>query len=215
MEMLNMRHTIEWAEFSLRPHVTESTLEAASAAMQRDFLDHQLGFVARQTLILHDGRYADLVTWRDHAAARAAISNATKSSACMAYFSLMQVDKPPRTGEPIASHGERYNWGGLEIGLFRLRPGVTDSEVRSAAWEMAQGLYEGQEGFIEHTILHNGKGEYVDLLLTESGARAEALCRSWYSESEPGGYAKSCRRYISLIDPLSVHMTFWNRLHAK
>lgn len=110
-----MPHTIEWAECSLQPHVTESALVAASAAMQREYLDHQAGFIARQTLKLNDGRYADLVTWRGQAAARAAMRNAPKSSACMAYFALMRVDAAPRTGEPMASHGARSRWGCPEI----------------------------------------------------------------------------------------------------
>lgn len=210
-----MPHTIEWAEFALQPHVTESALLAASAAMQREFLNHQAGFIARQTLKLNDGRYADLVTWRDDESAREAMSNAVKSSACMAYFALMQVDASPRTGEPIASHDERSSWGGLEIGMFKARPGVNDAEVQSAAREMAQGLYEGQSGFVEHTLLHNGKGDYIDLLLADNRARAEALCGSWHSTSEPGGYKAACQRYLSLIDPSSVQMTFWSRLRTR
>lgn len=100
-----MPSTTEWAEFALQPHATEHTLLEASAAMQREFLDHQPGFIARQTLKLHGGRYADLVTWHSAEAAHAAMEKAMSAPACGAYFALMQVDAAPRLGQPLASHG--------------------------------------------------------------------------------------------------------------
>lgn len=132
--------------------------------------------------------------------------------ACGAYFGLTQVDAAPRTGQPVAAYGAGPAWGGLEFSHFRLRAGATAAELQSAAREMAQGLYEGQPGFVEHAILHNGRGDYVDLVMADSAARAEALCQSWQSGNEPGGYAKACQRYLSLIEPGSMQMGFWSRV---
>ncbi len=209
-----MPHTTEWAEFALQPHATEAALLEASATMQREFLDQQPGFIARQTLKLADRHYADLVTWRSLEAAHEAMVKATSSPACAAYFGLMQVDAAPRTGQPVAVHGAGPTWGGLEFSHFRLRADSNAAELLSAACEMAQGLYEGQPGFVEHAILHNGRGEYVDLVLADSAARAEALCQSWHSGNEPGGYAKTCQRYLSLMEPESVQMGFWSRVQG-
>lgn len=99
-----MSHTIEWAEFSLQPHATEQALLDASAVLQRDFLDAQPGFVARQLLKLSEGHYADLVTWTTSEAAHAAMQNASAAPACKGYFSLMRVDAAPRTGEMLATY---------------------------------------------------------------------------------------------------------------
>ena len=209
-----MPHTTEWAEFALQPHATEAALLEASAAMQREFLDQQPGFIARKTLKLADRHYADLVTWRSVEAAHGAMEKAMSFPACGAYFGLMQVDAAPRTGQPVAEYGAGSVWCGLEFSNFRLREGATAAELVSAASEMAQSLYEGQPGFVEHAILHNGLGEYVDLVLADSVARAEALCQSWLTSNEPGGYAKACQRYLSLMEPESVQMGFWSRVQG-
>lgn len=199
------------AEFTLKPHATQAALLEASAAMQREFLDQQPGFIARQTLKLADRHYADLVTWRSIEAAHEAMEKVMAVAACRAYFELMQVDAAPRTGQPVASYGTAPGWGGLEFSHFRLRAGATAADLHYAAREMAQGLYEGRPGFVEHAILHNGQVQYVDLVLADSAARAEALCQSWHSGNEPAGYAKACQRYLALIEPGSVQMGFWER----
>jgi heme-degrading monooxygenase HmoA len=210
-----MPHTTEWAEFTLKPYATDAGLLEASAAMQRDFLDQQPGFISRQLLKLADRHYADLVTWRSQEAAHEAMGNAKHFAACGAYFGLMQVDAAPRTGQPVAAFGAAQAWGGLEFSHFRLRAGVTEAELQSAAREMAHGLYEGRSGFVEHAILQNGQGGYVDLVIADSAARAEALCQSWSSGHEPSGYAKACQRYLSLIEPDSVQMGFWDRVQDQ
>jgi heme-degrading monooxygenase HmoA len=209
-----MPHTTEWAEFTLKPHANEAAMLEASAAMQREFLDQQPGFISRQLVKLADRHYADLVTWRSQEAVQEAMGSAKLFPACGAYFGLMQVDAEPRFGQPVAAFGAAQAWGGLEFSHFRLRAGVTEAALQSAAREMAQGLYEGRPGFVEHTILHNGQGGYVDLVLADSAARAEALCQSWSSGTEPGGHAKACQRYLSLIEPDSVQMGFWDRVQG-
>lgn len=209
-----MPHTTEWAEFALKPQATEEALLEASASMQREFLDQQPGFIARQTLKLANRHYADLVTWSSIEAAHEAMEKAMSFPACGAYFGLMQVDAKPRTGQPVAAYGAGSTWGGLEFSHFRLRGGATAAELQSAAREMAQGLYEGRPGFVEHAILHNGQGEYVDLVLADSATRAEALCKSWHSGNEPEVFAKACQRYLSLMEPKSVQMGFWSRVQG-
>ena len=86
------RCTIEWAPFRLRRGVSEADLLAASDALQEAFLKHQPGFVHRETLRTGEGEYADLVHWRSREEAEAAMKKAAQSSACHAYFAVMEMD---------------------------------------------------------------------------------------------------------------------------
>lgn len=100
-----MTSTIEWAEFALKPGVSEQQMRQASAEVQTAFLDQQPGFVWRQTVRLSEGRYADVVMWQSHGAAKTAMSQAGASSACAAYFSLMEVDAAPLVGTTLDRFG--------------------------------------------------------------------------------------------------------------
>jgi hypothetical protein len=81
---------VEWAPFRLQPGVTDSQLLDASDALQRDFLELQDGFIARDLLRGPDGQWVDLVHWRDEASANAVMGKIAGSEACQAYFHLMQ-----------------------------------------------------------------------------------------------------------------------------
>jgi len=81
---------VEWAPFRLAPGTDETALLEASEALQRDFLRHQPGFVRRELLRDADGQWVDLVVWKDHPSAMAAMSAAGSSAACHAYFHLME-----------------------------------------------------------------------------------------------------------------------------
>lgn len=91
---------IEWAPFRLAPGVTEAALLEASESIQRDFLERQPGYVRRELLRGDDGRWVDLVVWRDEATAQAAMEAAGTSETCGAYFQLMTgLDSPdPASG---------------------------------------------------------------------------------------------------------------------
>ena len=81
---------VEWAPFRLAPGTDETTLLAASDTLQRDFLEHQPGFVRRELLRGADDGWVDLVFWADESSARAAMGAAGSSPVCHAYFHLMQ-----------------------------------------------------------------------------------------------------------------------------
>ena len=82
---------VEIANIRLKPGVTERQLVAASASFQ-NFLGTVEGFLRRELLRQGDARYADLVHWRDQAAADAMMAVANTSSECTAYFALMDMD---------------------------------------------------------------------------------------------------------------------------
>ena len=81
---------IEWAPFRLAAGVSEAALLDASEALQRDFLQHQPGFLGRELLRGPDGQWADLVVWESRAAAERIMPAMGASPACHAYFALMQ-----------------------------------------------------------------------------------------------------------------------------
>jgi hypothetical protein len=204
--------TVEWAEFALKPGVLESQLRQASAQFQREFLDHRPGFLWRKTVRLAPGRYADLVLWANAEAAKAAMADAMREPACRSYFDLMTVETSPKTGTTIDRYDAPAPWGGLEFSRFRLRDGADPTRLIPAAAEMAQGLYAGRAGFVSHAVLHNGDGEYVDVMLASSRSTAEALCGSWLEDADSGTYAPACREYLSLIEPSSIRLEFWEKL---
>ena len=85
-----MTVVIEWAPFRLAAGVSEAALLDASEALQRDFLQHQPGFLGRELLRGPDGQWADLVVWESRAAAERIMPAMGASPACHAYFALMQ-----------------------------------------------------------------------------------------------------------------------------
>jgi hypothetical protein len=80
---------IECAPFRLRTGVTEQELLEASAAIQRDFLDRQPGFLRRELVRSDDGLWSDVVHWSDAGSAHAAVEAAASSPVCHRYFHLM------------------------------------------------------------------------------------------------------------------------------
>jgi hypothetical protein len=80
---------VEWAPFRLAPGTEEAALLESAEAVQRDFLQHQPGFVRRELLRAADGQWVDLLVWSDEPSAMAAMSAAGSSPACQAYFHLM------------------------------------------------------------------------------------------------------------------------------
>lgn len=208
----NTMQTIEWAEFGLRPDVSETALQAAADAMQQRFLNHQAGHLSRQLLSLGQGRYADLVAWQSRAAADAAMERAATCPACTAYFGLMRVEQTPRLGRTLFSHGPAaQRTGGLEFSLFRLRPGADEQALAVAARRMAEGLYRGDPGFVDHMVVRasgQDTGLYADVVLADSAEGARRLCGRWGAPP----FAPDCRDYLDLIAPESVQLQFWDRV---
>jgi heme-degrading monooxygenase HmoA len=209
-------HTIEWAAFRLQPGATVDALRLASQQMQAQFLSAQPGFVSRQLLALGEQRYADLVHWTSPQAAAQAMERATQHPACAAYFGLMAVDQSPLMGEVLDQHalagaggdkGDKQP-GGLEFSRFRPLPGVSDAELAAAAARTAAGLYQGKPGFQDHLVVRNDRGEYADVVLADSAARARALCERWGT----GPFHPACQDYLGLIDPSSMQIDFWQRV---
>jgi len=92
---------VEWAPFRTRADVDEATLLEASEVLQRDFLEHQPGFLRRELLRGADGGWVDLVFWQDEQSAAAAMSSAGTSPVCYTYFHLMEGGDCMDTGAGV------------------------------------------------------------------------------------------------------------------
>ena len=83
---------MEWAPFRLRSDVSEGALLEAAARMQDRFLKQQPGYLNRELVRGSDGSYVDVIWWRSHADAAAAMPKVHASKDCLDYFDHMQID---------------------------------------------------------------------------------------------------------------------------
>ena len=84
---------VEIATITLKPGKTETQLLAASDVFQMDFVKGMKGFIRRELVHLKDNEYADIIHWQTKKDADAVMEKAMSSDACMAFFSLMEMDE--------------------------------------------------------------------------------------------------------------------------
>ena len=80
---------IEFAPFTLVEGVDESTLFAASDALQTEFLSRQKGFIRRDLLKAGNGKWADVIYWDSRESVEHAMQQAPYNPAALHYFQLM------------------------------------------------------------------------------------------------------------------------------
>ena len=95
-----MTTVLELADISLAEGITEEQLLSASETFQRDFLDHQNGFIRRDMVRRGDGSYTDVILWESRAKADAVFERAQKSDVAGAYFACMKFD-PDEAGTGV------------------------------------------------------------------------------------------------------------------
>jgi hypothetical protein len=83
---------MEFAPFRLRPDVTENALLAAADRMLERFLKLQPGYLDREVMRGRNGGYVDVIWWRSHEDAAAALPAVMKNRDCLDYFDHMQID---------------------------------------------------------------------------------------------------------------------------
>ena len=86
---ITKNHIIEFAPFSLADGVDESTLMAASDALQTEFLNRQTGFIKRDLVRMADRKWADVLYWDNRESVEQALQEASKNPAALNYFQLM------------------------------------------------------------------------------------------------------------------------------
>ncbi|MCF6257941.1 MAG: hypothetical protein L3K25_16875 [Gammaproteobacteria bacterium] len=84
---------IEMATIKLLPGKTEQDLLRASEKFQQDFVNNLKGFISRELVHVKDNEYADIIHWQSMEDAKAVLTQEMSSDACMAFFSLMEMDE--------------------------------------------------------------------------------------------------------------------------
>ncbi len=85
--------TVEIANITLKKGVTEEQLMEASQKLQNEFVDSLKGFISRELVHLYENQYADIIHWETREDAEKAMEQASSSTACMEFFSLMEMDE--------------------------------------------------------------------------------------------------------------------------
>lgn len=100
-------------------------------------------------------------------------------------------------------------FGGMEFSTFKLKPGVSETDLFTAIDQMVEGLYANEEGFLGHALLRGKDDLYVDVVFADSQSRAAELCGKWGN----GPFAPDCLAYLAKIEESSVHLEFFQRVH--
>ncbi|OED41310.1 hypothetical protein AB833_09870 [Chromatiales bacterium (ex Bugula neritina AB1)] len=100
---------VELAVINLVDGKTETDLIEASNQFQRDFLDHQPGFIRRELVRKTDSEYLDIIHWRSQDDVDAVMKTIHSSPAVQAYFSVMEFDSDnPDSGVELYSSITAY-----------------------------------------------------------------------------------------------------------
>ncbi len=87
-----MHEILEYAQFTLKPGVSDEQLRAAAQSLNEGFLAQQPGYLRRELVKLDGRTHADLIWWRSHEEAAAAMEKAAQSPACSTYYGVMDLN---------------------------------------------------------------------------------------------------------------------------
>ncbi|PSJ51726.1 hypothetical protein [Pseudaminobacter soli (ex Li et al. 2025)] len=140
----------------------------------------------------------DLVAWCSLEEARSA-ANAVGSSPEFADFrssvtnlvSMEHYRLPQSAPHPIVSEN------GVEIGRFRLKPGVSEADMRRAHAAMVERHLAAQAGWRRQHLIKLDDGVFLDLAFADARDHAETICASWSGQAD-------CDAFLALIDPESM-----------
>ncbi len=96
-------------------------------------------------------------------------------------------------------------FSGMELGIFKLKNGVLESDMLEAAKIADQEFLSKEDGFLGHAVLKGKGGLYVDLAFASTQEKAEEICGKWMSN-------EFTLKYLGFIDPESANMSFWSRI---
>lgn len=172
---------------------------AAEAARSeaRKRLETFPGFIAWQAFhgAADPAERVDLLLWRSLEEAQAAAAKvgtadefagfraSIKSLSGMDHY-LLDAAQP----QPI------YSGNGIELGRFRLKPGVSEETMRVAHLAMVNVYLALKPGWRRQHLVKLDDGVFMDLAFAESGERAKAICASWHDSD-------LCKAFLALIEP--------------
>lgn len=81
----------------------------------------------------------------------------------------------------------------VEYAPFRVRPGITEAEVRRAAAALQAEFVAARPGFVRRELLRAGERDYVDLIWWRSEADAQAVVAA-------AADSPACARFFALLE---------------
>ncbi|MCH8490112.1 MAG: hypothetical protein LAT81_09335 [Oceanicaulis sp.] len=141
---------------------------------------------------------ADVVVWTSRDAARNAAKAVGSADAfapfraSIAAFGAMGHFTLPGGGLPFMQPGD-----GVELGRFRLRPGVTGEALRAAHAQMIDNHLSRQPGWRGQRLMRLQDGSWLDMAFAQTEAAAQSICASWTGNPD-------CEAFLALIEPVSM-----------
>ncbi|OKP17393.1 hypothetical protein [Serratia fonticola] len=86
---------------------------------------------------------------------------------------------------------------GIEIGRFRLKPGIHESEMRKVYSQMVESYLAFQPGWKSQHLVSLGNGVFVDLVFADNQLSAKTICASWQGQTV-------CDAFLEIIEPESM-----------
>jgi hypothetical protein len=86
---------------------------------------------------------------------------------------------------------------GIEVGRFRLKPGVGEATMRSAYEAMVAVHLKVQPGWRRQLLVKLDDVTFLDLAYADDRAASERICAAWR------GFA-GCDAFLALIEPLDM-----------
>lgn len=140
---------------------------------------------------------ADVVQWASLEAAKAAAETVQRHTDFVPFMrSVASVDRMAHFRMQPGTSADDIT-GGVEVGFFRLKEGVTEAQARAAHAKAVDGYLSTQPGWVAEYFVRFDDGLYLDLLLAESRERAEAICRLWHDHPD-------CLAFASLVEDVDV-----------
>lgn len=178
---------------------SQQDADSARASAQQ-VLQHFPGFIDWIAFsgIDNAAERVDLVIWRSAEEARAAAA-AVESQPEFSPF-RSSVSGLHSMGHYRAQHapGSSLKIGcGVELGRFRLKPGIDERDMRQAYHHMVGGYLALQPGWKNQYLVSLGNGVFVDIVFADSLASAKAICASWQGQAV-------CDAFLKLIAPESI-----------
>lgn len=106
-----------------------------------------------------------------------------------------RIEVPLKHEDPCPRNVQHKS--GVELGRFRLKPGVKEDDMRQAYRQMVNGYLSRSAGWQRQHLLKLEDGYFVDVAFSDSLERAKAICSSWQDSAE-------CERFLAMIDPVSM-----------
>lgn len=177
--------------------VSDPTAADAARNETRRRLEAYPGFIAWQAFhgAADPAARVDVVVWRSLEAAEAAAAM-VGSAAEFASFraSIKNLSGMDHYRMDTAEAHPTFQGDGIELGRFRLKPGVSEEKMRGAYRAMVDFHLAKQSGWRRQHLVSLADGAYMDVAFAESRERAEAICATWHDND-------LCQAFLALIEP--------------